>query len=77
MYVVSLTNVHCHGCQGVLTVPSDPVSDPRSWKGDKLVPLLNAPFICDVCRRNPKKLKAARVEMEKFIGPAVKSKGFE
>ena len=67
----------CHGCQRVLKVLFGPVSDPSSYKGTKLIPKLNAPFICGDCRLDKVKFKAARKAMELIIGPIGLKEGFD
>ncbi len=73
---MATAEVRCHGCRGVLHVPSDPVPDPSCWRGSKMKPKLTAPFLCDVCRADPVKFKAARKELEKLIGPEEPREGF-
>lgn len=53
-------------------------SDPVLYRGKKLItPKLRAPFICDTCRADKKKLKAAREEQWKFIGKPEPTTGWE
>ena len=71
-------NVRCFTCDHSLQVSVTPVSVYVPEEGQQLrPPRLAAPFICEVCRAEPPKLKAARTEMFKYIGPEQIQGGFD
>ena len=73
-----ITNVHCFTCGLSLQVSVSPVPVYVPGKGQQsLPPRLTAPFICEACRAEPPKLKAARTRMFKYIGPEQTQEGFD
>ena len=73
-----ITNVHCFTCGLSLQVSVSPVPVCVPGEGLQLLPpRLAAPFICGTCRAEPPKLKAARTEMFKYIGPEQTQEGFD
>ncbi|KKL57454.1 hypothetical protein LCGC14_2235280, partial [marine sediment metagenome] len=60
-----------------LVVDTAPVMVMTSEGQQLRPPKLVAPFICETCRQEPTKLKAARTEMFKYIGPEQTQEGFD
>ena len=68
----------CHTCGAVIKCDLKPVVDPASPFGAPLVPKYNAPLICGVCRKDPKKFRVARKAMLDYFGWNEEGKeGFE
>ena len=75
-----VTYVRCFTftCDFSLQVSVTPIQVYVPGEGQQLrPPRLAAPFICEVCREEPTKLKAARTEMFKYIGPEQIREGFD
>jgi len=73
-----IANVHCFACDRSLQVSISPVPVYVSGEGLQLrPPRLAAPFICETCREDRTRLKAAREAMFKYIGPEQTQEGFD
>ena len=69
--------IQCFCCDLFLVIDVTPVMV-MTTEGQQLrPPKLAAPFICEACRAEPPKLKAARTEMFKYIGPEQTQEGFD
>jgi len=69
--------IQCFCCDLFLVVDTAPVMVMTSEGQQLRPPKLVAPFICEVCRAEPTKLKAARTEMFRYIGPEQIQGGFD
>ena len=69
--------IQCFCCDLFLVVDTAPVMVMTSEGQQLRPPRLAAPFICEVCREDPTKLKATREEMFKYIGPEQLQDGFD
>ena len=78
MSTPQVTTAYCLTCGSPLQVSTSPIMVYVPGEGLQLLPpTLAAPFICEVCRAEPTKLKAAREEMFKYIGPEQTQEGFD
>ncbi len=78
MHKPQIETVDCFTCGSLLGVDDSPVLVYVSGGGQQFrPPRFTAPFICEVCREQPTKLKAARTEMFKYIGPEQTREGFD
>ena len=75
-----VTHVRCFTftCNFSIQVSVSPISVYVPGEGLQLLPpRLAAPFICEMCRQEPVKLKAARTEMFRYIGPEQTQEKFD
>ena len=71
-------DVRCYTCDTFIRCDLKPIPDPASPFGAPLVPKYNAPLICGVCRKDPKKFRVARKAMLDYFGWNEEGKeGFE
>ena len=78
MNKLQTTNVRCFTCDYSLQISVLPVLVYVPGEGQQLrPPKLAAPFLCITCLQEPAKLKAAREEMFKYIGPEQTQGGFD
>ena len=78
MNKLQVTTAYCFTCGSSLQVSTSPIQVYVPGEGQQLLlPRLAAPFICETCREEPTKLKAAREEMFKYIGQEQIQEGFD